>query len=207
MTNQSDDGRKDPGKLEQAIERRHSPRAFSDTPVQRPDLSALLEAARWAPSSYNEQPWRFLVAASPEDSAHERIARMLNEHNRKWAREAPVLMLTFARTEFARNDKVNPHARHDVGLAVAQLTIEAVSRDIFVHQMAGIREEAIIEEFSVPEPFEPVTGLAIGYPPDASGSDAANPRKQRQRLPKEEIAFEGDWGNGWGEASRSEDDR
>lgn len=184
--------------IEDPIRQRWSPRTFSNKPVECRDLRALLEAARWAPSSFNEQPWRFIVADDPESETHSRVAEMLTEHNRDWAADAPVLMLTFARRRFERNDRPNPHARHDVGQAVAQMSIEAVSRGIFVHQMAGIREDAILEAFDIPDIFEPVTGLAIGYPPDDDGTGGAR-QPDRQRHSIQEIAFDGRWGTPWTE--------
>src|SRR3954467_4998630 len=104
------------------IHKRWSPRAFADRPVEPDKLLSLLEAARWAPSSSNEQPWSYFVATREEPAEFERMVGCLVEANQVWARHAPVLMISIARKVFARNGKTNEHARHDVGQAAAYLT-------------------------------------------------------------------------------------
>ncbi|MGH9331045.1 MAG: nitroreductase family protein, partial [Vicinamibacterales bacterium] len=120
------------------IRERWSPRAFDDRPVDRADLLSLLEAARWAPSSFNEQPWRFVIAERHSDpAAFERVIGSLVESNQVWARLAPIVGYSVASMTWAKTGRPNRHAWHDVGLSMSRLLIEATSRGLFVHQMAG----------------------------------------------------------------------
>ncbi len=105
------------------IERRWSPYAFADKPVDPADLHSLLEAARWAPSSFNEQPWRFIVATRDDPEIFQRLLDCLAPANQEWAGKVPVLMLSVAALRFAKNGKPNRHALHDVGLASAMLAL------------------------------------------------------------------------------------
>ena len=159
------------------IASRWSPYAFADEPVSKQDLAALFEAARWAPSSYNEQPWRWIAARREDEAAFARLLSTLVETNRAWARHAPVLAVGLTSLRFARNDKPNKAAHHDLGLAAAQLTFEASARGLVVHQMIGIEPERVRELYAVPEDVEPLTALAIG----AAGDPASLPEKLRER--------------------------
>jgi len=172
--------------LHELIECRWSPRSFADRPVPHADLRALFEAARTAPSCYNEQPWAFLVAPRGEGAAWRKIHACLVPGNQRWTGTAPVLMLTFARERFARDDRPNRHALHDLGQAMAVLTVEATRRGIAVHQMAGFDTDQVRESFAVPSGWLPVTAVALGYPDEE--------RPERKRKPLEEIVFAGDWG-------------
>ncbi len=120
------------------IKRRWSPRAFSDRPVERDILRSLLEAARWAPSSNNEQPWNFIVATKDDQAEFSRLLSCLVEGNSLWAQHAPVLMVSVARMSFEDDGKPNRHAFHDVGQAVANLIVQATTLGLMVHQMAGL---------------------------------------------------------------------
>jgi len=175
------------------VVRRWSPYAFSSRDVSTEDLRSLFEAARWAPSSYNEQPWCFIVARRSEPAPFEQVLQCLVEGNREWARQAPVLALTVARERFKRNDKPNRAAEHDVGLAVASLSVEATARGISVHQMIGILPDRAAEAFQIPEGAHALTALAIGYPagPDEPAADVLRTRDQtpRQRKPLGEFVF------------------
>lgn len=183
--------------IHEFLVRRWSPYAFSDRPVAPEDLRSLLEAARWAASSYNEQPWHYIVATKdrPEDFAQ--VLSCLVEGNQAWARFAPVLALAVASLNFKRNGKPNKAAIHDLGLAAASLTFEATARGLSVHQMIGIVPEKAREVFRIPEGFEPFTGLAIGYVGDPSRlPEPLRPRDlaPRQRRPLREFVFGGSWG-------------
>lgn len=149
--------------VHELITRRWSPYAFSDRPVADADLRAVFEAARWAPSSYNEQPWRYIVATSADRSEFEKVLSCLNEGNQLWAKAAPVLAIGCFHTRFQRNGKENVAAPHDLGLASATLTFEATHRGLSVHQMIGILPEQAREVFQIPEEVQPMTALAIGY--------------------------------------------
>jgi len=182
--------------IEDLLRRRWSPRAFSAEPVSSEALHSLLEAARWAPSAMNEQPWRFIVAPHSDRDAFARIVACLVPGNQRWASAAAVLMLTFAQTTFARTGKQNPHAWHDVGLAVANLTVQATALGLSVHQMGGIDRDQIRATYKVPGEFAPVTGLAIGHvgdPATLADDLAERERAPRSRRPQEELVFVDAW--------------
>jgi len=175
---------------------RWSPRSFSGEALDEEAIRALLEAARWSASCFNEQPWRYLVAPRTDESAFAAMLACLGEPNQTWAKNAGVLMIACTRTTFSRNDKPNRHAWHDVGLASAQLTAQATAMDLGVHQMAGFSSEKARATYGIPEGFEPVTAIAIGKraPADA----LPDPLKERELAPRSrkamsEIAFRGKW--------------
>jgi nitroreductase len=175
---------------------RWSPYAFEDRPVAEPDLRSLFEAARWAPSSYNEQPWSYIVAAKDDPGEFERLASCLVEANQAWAKAAPVLALGIVSLRFARNGKENRAAVHDLGLAAANLTAEATSRGLSVHQMIGILPDRARELYGIPEGFEAWTALAIGYAGDPAGlPDNLKERDlaARRRKSPREFVFRGRW--------------
>ena len=187
----------------EVIQKRWSPRAFADKPVEREKLLSVLEAARWASSSNNRQPWRFVVAQRGEES-FEALLGCLREGNVGWAQRAPVLILSLAEKAFpARGDKPareNRHAWHDVGAAVNNLTLQAAALDLYIHQMAGFYPEKAAEAFEVPETFEPVAVLALGYLGDpASLPDALREREAapRTRQPLGELVFGKRFGERW----------
>lgn len=182
------------------IARRWSPRAFADRPISAETMGTLLEAARWAPSSRNEQPWRFIVArrhADPE--AFQRLYSVLKEGNQRWAGNAGALLMAAARTTYARNESPNGHARHDVGQAIAYLTLEAMHHDLYLRQMGGFYADRAVEMLGIEPPYEPVTALAIGYLgapdnlPEGLREREMGPRSTRR--PLREIAFTGRFGN------------
>jgi nitroreductase len=143
---------------------RWSPRAFADRRVEPKKIRRMLEAARWAMSSYNEQPWRYVVASRHENpDEYERLLRCMNEWNQEWAENAPVLMMSFYKKTFSKNGDPNRCAPHDVGAASAALTFQATSMNLYVHQMAGILKDVAQETYDVPDDFEPMAGLAVGY--------------------------------------------
>lgn len=178
------------------LRERWSPRAFSSRPVEPEKLQRMLEAARWAPSSFNEQPWHFLIATRDDGENFQRVLAVLWEANRVWAQAAPVLMITVARKQFTRNGRPNLHARHDVGQAVAHMTFQATADGLFVHQMAGIDPEAARAAFAIPEDCEAVTAVAVGYGGDPSSLSEqlremeVAPRKRRAL---KDFVFEGRW--------------
>jgi nitroreductase len=181
--------------IHELISKRWSPYGFDHRPVRGEDLRALFEAARWAPSSYNAQPWRFIVARRGE-RGFERILGCLLEGNQAWARHAPVLALGLVRSRFVHNDQPNAAAEHDLGLAAAHLSFEATARGISVHQMIGIQSARIREEFSVPDDFRPLTAMAIGYPGAAAElGEALRARDAtaRERRTLEQFVFGDNW--------------
>ncbi len=179
------------------IKRRWSPRAFSDRSIKPETLQSLLEAARWAPSSNNEQPWSFIVAAKDDPDEFGRLLSCLVEGNSLWAQHAPVLMVSVARLSFEDDGQPNRHAFHDVGQAVANLIVQATALGLMVHQMAGFHPDKVRELYSVPKEFEPVAAMALGYPGDPQSlSDKLKKRElaPRERKPITEFVFTGRWG-------------
>lgn len=183
--------------IEPLLARRWSPRAFAPTPVPGDVLGSLFEAARWAPSCFNEQPWRFVFAHRAEHEAFERLASCLVESNARWAAAAPVLMLSVARTTFTRNDKPNRHALHDVGLAAENLVLQAEALGLGVHQMAGFDVARARDVLAVPPDHEPVAMFALGYrgTPESLPDDLRQRElAPRQRRPLAEFVFTGRFG-------------
>jgi len=179
------------------IAKRWSPRAFGSAPVSREDLTALLEAARWAPSCFGAEPWRFVLGVLGEGPGHAAIASALMPANRIWAEKAPVLMVTLARAGFEHNEKPNAWAKHDVGLAMGQLGVEASARGLVLHQMGGFDPGTAREALSIPAGFEPVAAVALGHPGEASDLPeelAEREAAERSRKALAEIAFEGRFG-------------
>lgn len=175
---------------------RWSPYVFSSRPVARADLLSLFEAARWAASSYNEQPWSYIVATREEPAEFERLLSCLLESNQEWARAAPVLALGVVTTVFKRNGKPNPAAEHDLGLAAGNLLAEASARGIHVHQMIGILPDRARELYAIPEGSKALTAIAIGYAgdPDAAPEKLGQrDRGERTRKPLSEFVFTGDF--------------
>jgi nitroreductase len=183
--------------IHELIKRRWSPRAFADRAVEPATLRSLFEAARWAPSSNNEQPWRFILATKANKTEWDRLFNCLLEGNRKWAYQAPVLMLSVASLKFEDDGKPNRHAFHDTGMAVENLIIQATALGLFVHQMAGYDVEKARAECKIPDGYEPVAMIAIGYPGDPSTlPDYLRERelKARERNPISTFVFSGGWG-------------
>jgi nitroreductase len=183
--------------VNELIAARWSPYAFADRPVTRADLCSLFEAARWAPSSYNEQPWSYLVATREEPEEFARLLSCLVEGNQLWAKAAPVLALGCTRLTFARDGKPNAAAVHDLGLASANLVLEATARGLVVHQMIGILPAQARAVYQIPEGVQPLTGLAIGYPGDPDQLPERlrdRDRARRLRKPAAEFVFTGHWG-------------
>ena len=183
--------------IHELLAERWSPYGFKDRPVSQADLRSLFEAARWAPSSYNEQPWRFLVATQENPAVFARLLSCLVEGNQNWAKAAPVLALGVVSLRFSRNSKDNRAAVHDLGLAAGNLLVEATARGLSVHQMIGILPDKAREVYQIPEHYEAWTAMAIGYKADpAKLPDALKERDltPRQRKPLSQFVFTGKWG-------------
>jgi nitroreductase len=180
------------------LARRWSTRAFSGRSVDRETLVSLFEAARWAPSSGNGQPWSYLVATNDNVAEHERMASVLTPGN-VWARKAPVLALSVATVH--RADKPVRTAHHDLGLANENLVIQAVSMGLAVHMMAGFHIDMAREAFEIPTNHDPLAMLAIGYPGDPESLPEelrAKDLASRQRRPIREFVFGGKFGQAAG---------
>jgi nitroreductase len=175
---------------------RWSPYGFADRPVSVSDLCSLFEAARWAASSYNEQPWNYLVASRDDEREFGRMLSCLVEANQEWAKAAPVLALGVVSLKFARNHRDNRAAVHDLGLATGNLLVEATARGLSVHQMIGILPEKAREIYRIPPYYEVWTAIAIGYRKDpASIPEELKERDLTPRTRKalNEFVFSGSW--------------
>lgn len=180
--------------VHELVATRWSPSTWADRPVGAEDLRAVFEAARWAASAFNEQPWRYLVATREDAPEFERLLSCLVEANRKWARHAPVLALGLVSLRYAHNGKTNRTAAHDLGLASAGLTFEATARGLAVHQMGGILPDRARELYAIPEGFEALVGMALGYAGEPVGEFAARDLAPRVRRPQSEFVFGGGFG-------------
>ena len=148
--------------LHPLLAERWSPLAFSPEPIPPDVLELLMEAARWAPSCFNEQPWRYLYATIDDAEAHAQLLSCLVPANQEWAQSAPFLAISVAKLTFTRNGKPNSYGWHDVGQATMSLVAEAMAHGLFAHQMGGILPDRIRELYALPEDYVPVAGLAIG---------------------------------------------
>ena len=176
---------------------RWSPYGFTDRAVPAADLSSLFEAARWAASSYNEQPWAYIVATREMPGEFSRLLSCLVPGNQAWAKAAPVLALGVVSRKFSKNGEDNRAAVHDLGLASANLVLEATARGISVHQMIGLLPERARELYRIPAQCEAWTALAIGYRASADQlPDGLRERDlaPRTRKPIGQFVFSGAWG-------------
>ncbi len=175
------------------ISHRWSPRAFSDKPVEQEQLLSVLEAARWAASSRNEQPWRFIVARKG-DAHYSNLFKGLNEWNAQWAFTAPVLIVVLAKKEFKPN-RPNQHSWHDTGLAVGNLLVQATHLGISAHQMGGIHPEIITANFHInPNEYDVISVIALGYQDEKRLAELNESYREleykpRERKPLNEIVF------------------
>jgi nitroreductase len=193
-----------PKGVQELLEQRFSPYAFSSRPVEPEKLRKLFEAARSAPSSYNEQPWRFVVARREDSAAFERLLETLVAPNRQWARQAPVLVLSVAKVNFTHSGHPNRHALYDVGQATAYLTFQATELGLYLHQMAGFDAANARQLLDIPEGYEPTAMMALGHlgDPESIGEGLRQQdRARRPRKPLDSLIFDGTWGKAWPSAS------
>jgi nitroreductase len=178
---------------------RWSPRSFEPRSIPPQELKCLFEAARWAASSYNAQPWSYIVATKDDPENFQKVLSTFVEFNQNWAKGAAAVALSVAAHKMPHDGSTNRHAFHDVGAASATLALEAASHGMQVHQMAGILPDKAREVFGIPENFEAVAGFAIGYPGDPLALPEGRLRDQetgaRQRKPVTDFVFTGKWGN------------
>lgn len=182
--------------VHELISERWSPVGFGGRQMTTAELGSLLEAARWAPSSYNEQPWAFVAARQEDGPAFGRLLDCLVAPNQAWARDAAALLCAVAKLRFDRNDKDNRHAHYDLGLAVANLVTQATSMGFAAHQMGGYVPDKTVELLGIPDGWEPVAFIALGAArehtdPALQARDSA----PRSRRTLEEIVHGGQWGH------------
>lgn len=174
--------------LNELISTRWSPREYLSRPVEPEKLHAVFEAARWASSCFNEQPWRFVYVTQADPGAFAKMLGVLMEKNQQWAKTAWVLGFTAGKKTFSMNGNPNRWGLYDTGAAGANLAIEANALGLHAHFMGGFDAQKARAEFHVPDDFDPGAAFALGYIDEATRPGA------RTRKPLEEIVFQGDWG-------------
>lgn len=184
-------------RVHELIRARWSPRAFSSREVSPEDLKTVLDAAHWAASSNNEQPWRFLVASKSDPAAYDRILHLLVPGNQSWAKTAPVLIIMAAKRTFSHNGSPNYYALHDAGQALAYLFLQATALGLHAHGMAGFDRDRARTELGIPDDYELGAAVALGYlgsPDQLNEKQQKNELAARQRKPLNEIVFGATWG-------------
>jgi nitroreductase len=179
------------------MKRRWSPRAFAERLVEHEKLRSMFEAARWAPSAFNAQPWSFIVATKEDSNVYNRLLHCMPAANQRWAHRAPVLLLSVTNLCQSDTGKPDRFARYDLGLAVENLVLQATTLGLFCHQTGGLNVEKARTEFNIPEGSEPVDVIAIGYmgnldtlPDDLREQELG----QRVRKPLTDFVFSDRWG-------------
>jgi nitroreductase len=187
--------------VHELIRHRWSPRSFDTTrAVPRDELVRLFEAARWAPSSANEQPWRFVVVPRDESStAWQGVTSALTGSNPIWAASAPVLIVTAVRLRFESKDRDNPMAFYDAGQAVALLVMQATSQGLSVRQMAGFRHAEVRAACGIPEGFDPTVIIAVGYAGTPEGLADEKHRASELQPRRRKAISDFVYGNTWQE--------
>jgi nitroreductase len=178
------------------IRSRWSPAVYSSQAVEPEKLLTILEAARWAPSSFNAQPWSFLVARKEEPEEFARMLSCLVPGNVAWAQHVPVLMISVAKLQFDHNGSDNRHAFHDTGIATGFLMLQAASFGILAHGMAGFDAAKARELYEIPPSHEAVAAIGLGYPGDETAA-SEELRKRNQHKPRrtlDSFVFAGKWG-------------
>lgn len=178
--------------VHELIRARWSPRSFSSREVPDRDLQIVLEAARWAASSFNEQPWRFLVARKSDGPAYEKLLHLLVPANQSWAKTAPVLIVMAAKRTFSHNGSPNYYGLHDAGQALAHLFLQAIALGLHAHGMAGFDRERARKELNIPDDYDLAAAVALGYigsPSQLNEQQQRTELARRQRKPLSEIVF------------------
>lgn len=181
------------------ISNRKSIRAFDPQPMNDETVYQLFEAARWAPSAFNEQPWRFIIARRETEAEFQKMLEVLSPSNRNWAMNGSVLILTIAKLNSSHNNLPNRHALHDVGLSVGNLSVQATSMGLSLHQMGGFDSVKAKEFYEIPEGYEPISIIIVGFPGNIELLPEAlrlRELKERVRMPVEDIVFSGTFGKG-----------
>jgi nitroreductase len=169
------------------IQERWSPYAFSSAPVEDFKLKAMFEAAGYAPSANNEQPWMFLYVTKEDGPVFSDYLDFLAESNRIWASGAYALVISFARMKYLLNGKPNRYAFHDTGMAVSHMLLQAITLDIYVHQMGGYSVEKVKNYFKLNDDIEPVAMMAVGYLGDGISLSRELQTRDEKRRPRKSV--------------------
>ena len=177
--------------INKIISERWSPVAFSEKVPEQDKIALLFEAARWAPSSYNAQPWKFIYGYKGDD-VYQLLFGLINEGNQVWAKTAPVLILSMAEMIPPGRTSVNKYALHDTGMAVGNLLAQATDMGLYVHQMGGYDHRSARTVLNLPEAYEPAAMMAVGYKGDPKllpENVATRENHKRERNPPESFVF------------------
>lgn len=180
------------------IKQRWSPYLFADKPIDPDTLATLFEASRWAASSYNDQPWRFIVATRDDQDAFDTAVKCLVSANQTWAKRAGALVFTVINTISDQTGNTNRMAEYDMGQAAAHLALQATNMGLYVHQMGGIDRDAVRSTYDLPDDHKPMTGIAIGHGVDSLDDQPEELAKRdqgpRKRHPLGSLVFAGKFG-------------
>ncbi len=167
----------------EGIKKRYSPMVFKSNLVDQESLEIILDAARLAASSYNEQPWRFIIGSNPDDDVYKKIHKVLIEYNQNWAVTAPVLMLVLAKKKFTNMpETLNKHSWYDTGMAVSSMVIQAASMGLQAHQMGGFDAEMARKDLKISDDYDIIAAVALGYP--GNPDDLPELYRERAREPR-----------------------
>jgi len=169
------------------IQERWSPYSFSPAPVEEYKLKAMMEAAGYAPSCNNDQPWMFVIATQQDREVFDKFLGFLAEGNRVWAKYAYALVISMARTKFLYSSMPNRFAFHDTGMAVSNMLLQALTMDVFVHQMGGFSIDKVKEHFNLNDEIEPVAMMAIGYIGDGASLTPELLKRDEKRRPRKSV--------------------
>ncbi|MBN1986461.1 MAG: nitroreductase family protein [Prolixibacteraceae bacterium] len=173
--------------LNKAIQKRWSPRVFSEKPLTTEMIELLFEAARWAPSSRNEQPWNYYYAERKNTKVFNEFVGLLTGNNPYWAKDAQVLMVSVMKKVSGHNNRPNGKALHDIGAANVSIAIQAAEMGLQVHQMGGFDKEKAAEYLQLDtEIFEPVTMIAAGFPADEQNPSEDQKNRMAQHFSRKE---------------------
>ena len=183
-------------KVIELIKNRWSPRSFSNKAIDQESIKSLFEAASWAASAFNEQPWRFIYAMKDNNTIYNKILATLIEWNQNWAKAAPLLILTIAKLNFSHNNEPNRTTFYELGQAIGQLGLQASSMDLFVHQMSGFDHKKAEKDFNIPTGYTAISVLAVGYLGKAE--DLSEDLKKMELTPRtrnelNSFVFEGEY--------------
>jgi nitroreductase len=169
------------------IQERWSPYSFSPAPVEDFKLKAMFEAAGYAPSCNNEQPWLFVITTREDETVFDDFIGFMADGNKIWAKNAYAIVISMARMKFSHNGKPNRWAFHDTGMAVSNLLLQALALDVYVHQMGGYSVEKVKDYFKLGDDIEPVAMMAVGYLGDGSSLTPELFKRDEARRPRKSI--------------------
>jgi nitroreductase len=180
------------------IRNRWSPRNYSQQTISESDILKLFEAARWAASSRNSQPWRFIYAHLRDNVTWPKLFDCLSESNKVWVEKAPILVLALVQKTDVKTGSIQKHSWYDLGLAIGNLTYQANSMGIYLRNMGGFDSGKAISNFDIPEMFEPVVMFTLGFPGEIENQNSeflVPTGENRVRRNLSQLIYQGNWEN------------